>query len=86
MEFVDTATNRALRFSIGRESSSGRHYLAIPVSNALTDYEEYYEIPAALHDGHPGNTPELAEFAARCRQRRNDHLLFLAPGKDRGVG
>ena len=86
MTFVDTATCREHRFSIGRETSSGRHYLSIPVSNRLCDYEEYYEIPQAQHDAYPANVQDLADFARQCRERGNDHLLLVAPGPDRGIG
>jgi hypothetical protein len=86
MKFVDTAINREQRFSIGREAESGLYYLSIPVSNRLCDYEEYYQIPKAVHDAYPGNLAELIEFARQCRGRLNDHLLFLKPGSDRGFG
>lgn len=85
MKFVDTATNREQRFSIGRELESGRYYLSIPVSNRLCDYEEYYETDRAAHDGYPGNLAELAAFASRCRARLCDDLLLVPPGSDRGV-
>ena len=85
MKFIDSAFNQAKRYSIGREAESGRYYLAIPVSNRLADYEEYYEISAELHDGYPGNEALLDAFAEKCRKRMNDSLLFLQPGTDRGV-
>ncbi|HEY1231671.1 MAG TPA: hypothetical protein VGF26_30595 [Ramlibacter sp.] len=85
MKFVDTATDREHRFSIGRELESGRYYLSIPVSNRLCDYEEYYEIGRAAHDGYPGNLAELAAFASRCRSRLCDDRLLVPPGPDRGV-
>ena len=85
MKFVDSAVNKARRYSIGRETESGRCYLSIPVSNRLTDYEEYYEISAELHDGYPENEALLDAFAEKCRKRMNDGLLFLPPGSDRGV-
>jgi hypothetical protein len=84
-KFVDTAVNREHRFSIGRELESGGYYLAIPVSNRLSDYEEYYRIERAAHDGYPGNLAELAAFASRCRARTCDELLLVPPGADRGV-
>ena len=85
MKFVDTATRIEQRFSIGRELESGRYYLSIPVSNRLCDYEEYYEIPKEGHDAYPDNLSNLVKFAQQCRARRNDHLLLLLPGLDRGV-
>lgn len=85
MKFAETATNREQRFSIGRELESGGCYLSIPVSNRLCDYEEYYEIGRAAHDGYPGNVAELAAFASRCRARLCDDVLLVPPGSDRGV-
>jgi len=85
MKFVDTATSVVERFSIGQEAESGRHYLSLPVSNRLCDYEEYYEISQEAHDGYPGNLAGLAAFARQCRERLHDDLRFLAPGADRGV-
>lgn len=85
MRFIDSATCIPERFSIGRETESGRFYLSIPVSNRLCDYEEYYEIEQAAHDGYPANLTELAAFAKRCKARLEDDRLMVAPGTDRGV-
>ena len=85
MKFVDTATNGEHRFSIGRELESGRYYLSFPVLNRLCEYEEYYEIDRAAHDGYPGNLADLAAHASRCRARQCDDLLLIPPGSDRGV-
>ena len=85
MKFIDSAVNKAKRYSIGREAESGRYYLSIPVSNRLVEYDEYYEISAELHDGYPGNQALVDAFAERCRKRMNDGLLFLQPGTDRGI-
>lgn len=84
MKFVDTAVNQQHRFSIGRELDSGRFYLSFPVRNQLCEYEEHYEIPAAMHDAYPRNAEEVLAFVDRCRQRLCDDLLFLKPGSDRG--
>ena len=85
MKFVDTGTCTTERFSIGREAESGRFYLSLPVSNRLCDYEEYYEITQDDHDAYPSNLPHLVAFAAQCRDRRNDALLIVPPGTDRGI-
>jgi hypothetical protein len=85
MRFVDSAVNVAKRFSIGTEVDSGRHYLSIPVSNSLVDYEEHYEISAELHDGYPANEAFLDSFASECREQKHDRLLLQKPGSDRGV-
>jgi hypothetical protein len=86
MKFADTATNREHRFSIGRELESGRYYLSIPVSNRLSDYEEYYDIEQSSHDAYPGNVTELIALADRCRARMCDDRLIIPPGLDRGSG
>lgn len=44
MKFEDTYFSKEDRYSLGIESTSGRHYVSIPVSNGIVDYEEYYEI------------------------------------------
>jgi hypothetical protein len=86
MRFQDTYVNSSERFSVGQELDSGRFYLSIPVSNRLADYEEYYEISRAAHDRYRRDPAELSEFAKKCRSRECDHLLFIQPGSDRGVG
>ncbi|KQV96590.1 hypothetical protein [Pelomonas sp. Root1237] len=84
MKFVDTAINKTERYSIGKEVESGRFYLAIPVSNRLVDYEEYYQIDATAHERYPANSTQLGAFADECRARKHDNLLFIPPGKERG--
>lgn len=86
MRFQDTHVNSVERFSVGQELDSGRFYLSIPVSNRLADYEEYYEISKECHDGFADDPTELSEMAEKCRKRECDHLLFIKPGSDRGVG
>ena len=85
MHFVDTAMNKARRFSIGREISSGRYYLSIPVSNHMVDYEEYYEISQEAHDAYPSNEASLGKFADECRANAHDALLLQRSGNNRGV-
>jgi hypothetical protein len=85
MKFIDTHANNEHRFSVGRETVSGRCYLAIPVANRLVDYEEYYEISSATHDAYPSNLRELVAFADRCRARLCDDRMIVQPGGDRGV-
>ena len=86
MRFRDTHVNSSERFSVGQELDSGRFYLSIPVSNRLADYEEHYEISRECHDRYVRNLAELSEFAKKCRNRECDHLLFIKPGSDRGIG
>ena len=85
MKFVDSHVNKEPRFSLGREVESGRFYLAVPVTNRLADYEEYYELSPAAHDAFPTNLAEILEFLQRCKARMCDELLFIQPGTDRGI-
>ncbi len=32
------------RYGLGVDTDSGKHFLAIPVTNGVADYNEYYEI------------------------------------------
>jgi len=84
-KFTDVLVDRKHRFSIGVEECSGRHYLSIPVSNSLVDYEEYYEIDAASFERYKTDRPAAVQFAEQCRARAVDDRLFMQPGKDRGV-
>jgi len=85
MKFDDLFTSREPRFSLGVEVVSGRHYLAIPVSNRLVDYEEYYAIDLADFERYRRDPASAAPFLGRCRRREADELLILKPGPDRGV-
>lgn len=70
---------------MGVEAGSGVHFLAIPVSNQMIDYMEYYKLSddeyRALHD----DADQAVEFADSCRRRERDDRLFMQPGTDRGV-
>ena len=85
MRFTDTYVSREGRYSLGRESLTGRPFLSIPVSNQLTDYKEYYRLNEAelLSFGVDGRLAK--EFAERCGRREQDDRLFLAPVKLTGI-
>lgn len=85
MKFTDRHVFAQDRFSIGIEESSGKYYLSIPVANPYVEYEEYYEIDAAQFAACPSNLAELRAIATRCRERKNDARLLVAPGRLRGT-
>ncbi len=85
MKFNNLFVSREFFFALGIEEESGRCYLSIPVSNTLSDYEEYYEIDRATLDRYLQDPASAADFLARCRNRELDELLFFKPGSDRGV-
>lgn len=85
MEFVDKYAFREERFSIGRELTTGRCYISIPVSNGIADYEEFYEIEEKLLSECPENMEHLCLLAHLCRRQQNDDRLIIKPGTKRGI-
>lgn len=85
MKFKDVVVDRAERFSVGVEEDSGKHYVSIPVSNGMVDYEEYYEIDQPTFERYRADPDSARELVARCRRRELDHLLIVKPGKNRGT-
>ena len=57
--FKDARIDREGRLSLGRDHSTGTFYLAIPVSNANADYEEYFALDNA----------EFKRLRAACPKR-----------------
>lgn len=85
MEFVDNYVFKEKRFSIGRELTTGKCYLSIPVSNGIVDYEEYYEIEEELLSECPDNMEQLCILASLCRRQKNNDRLIIMPGTKRGI-
>ncbi|MEM5435513.1 hypothetical protein [Paraburkholderia diazotrophica] len=84
MAFKDIVVNKKERYSIGTEDISGGHYVAVPVSNSLVDYDEYYEISKEEFNNYLNDENLALEFVEKCRRREQDNLLFFQPGRDRG--
>lgn len=84
MKFTDVYFNREERFSLGIEESSGNFYASFPVSNGMTDYEEYYEIDRAQLDLFQKDLNAALAFVTKCRNRQLDELLIQKPGDVRG--
>lgn len=85
MKFREMVVNLDLRCSLGFEEETNSYYLAIPVSNSVVDYEEYYRISKDDFDSFSIGDANTALFVEECRKRCHDDLLFFPPGKDRGV-
>lgn len=85
MKFKDVVVSREQRFSVGVEEDSGKHYVSIPVSNGLVDYEEYYEIDQPTFERYRANPETALDFVVRCRKREMDDRLIMKPGKNRGT-
>ncbi len=85
MKFSDVFVSREDRYSIGAELDSGGHYVSIPVSNGVVDYEEYYAISAEQSEEFLADSCAAVEFAEACRLHQHDDLLILKPGTNRGT-
>lgn len=85
MKFETVVTSRENRYSLGVEMDSGLHYVAIPVSNQLVDYVEYYKLSGDEYERFMRDPHQAAEFVESCRDRSQDQRLFMKPGSDRGI-
>jgi hypothetical protein len=85
MNFEDTYYSSEYEYSIGVESTLGRHYASIPVSNGIVDYEEYYELTRDQYLEFLQDPSAAIEFIEACRRRQHDDLLLQRPGNNRGT-
>lgn len=85
MKFQDSYFSREDRYSLGIEIESQMHYVSIPVSNGIVDYEEYYQITAEQYQTFLENRPEVIAFVESCRRRERDEFLIQKPGRNRGT-
>jgi hypothetical protein len=72
------------RFSIGNDLKTGGHYLAIPVSNGVVDYDEQYQISADQYRAFTADLDSALGFVGGCRRREHDNELIYPPGNRRG--
>ena len=85
MKFDDRYFSREGRYSLGVESTSGRYYASIPVSNGVVDYEEYYVITNDQYHAFLEDKGAAIDFVDACRRHENDGLLIEKPGSNRGT-
>ncbi|WP_100461643.1 hypothetical protein [Mycobacteroides abscessus] len=85
MKFEDVYFSKEDRYSMGTETDSGRHYVSMPVSNGLVDYEEYYEIDAEQYKLFLANTSAAVSFIEACRKHEHVDRLIQKPGTNRGT-
>jgi hypothetical protein len=85
MKFDDTFFSREDRYSLGIESTSGRYYASIPVSNGIVDYEEYYQISPEQYRNFLHDKDAAIDFVEACRRHEHDDLLLQRPGSNRGT-
>jgi hypothetical protein len=85
MKFDDSQFSTEHRYSLGVESTTGRHYTSIPVSNGIVDYEEHYEITPEQYQSFLNDSEAAFKFVESCRRRERDDLLIEKPGRNRGT-
>lgn len=85
MKFEDTYFSREGRYSLGVESTSGRNYASIPVSNGVVDYEEYYELTPDQFEEFLADRNAANQFVESSRRHEQDELLIQKPGSNRGT-
>lgn len=85
MKFDNIHFTREGRYSIGVESTSGRYYASIPVSNGIVDYEEYYELTEDQYRDFLSDKDAAIAFITACRKREHEDLLLQKPGSNRGT-
>jgi hypothetical protein len=85
MKFDDVAVNRKERYALGVERNSGRYYIAIPASNGIIDYDEYYEIDKDMFERFRADLDSALPFVERCRNRLEDPRLMYQPSTRRGT-
>ncbi len=80
----DVAMDQVERYAIGIEQNSGRYYLAIPATNGMVDYSEYFEIGADMFERYRADLASALPFVRRCRGRQEDPRLLYQPSIRRG--
>ncbi|MEZ3162020.1 hypothetical protein AB1K54_16005 [Microbacterium sp. BWT-B31] len=85
MKFTPVEFSCEGRYSLGIEQDTGKRYLAIPVTNGLADYEEYYELDLDEYERFLADGEAATAFADECRERKNDERLIRKPGWNRGI-
>ena len=72
------------RFALVVDHESGRSFVAIPVENTTTQYDEYYEVDPSTFEQFTADPTTAHDFVDKAKRRGLDHLLLFAPGTDRG--
>jgi|GEM_PF-1672151 len=72
-------------FALEIDEPTGRYFLAIPVSNHLCDYTEWYELDQSTFEQYCLDLMSALPFVQQCRDHLHDDLLLLKPGRIRGT-
>ena len=82
--YAETHFSHEHRFAIGVDQKAGGHYLAIPVSNGVVDYDELYDLTPEQYKEFSANMASALDFVDGCRRREHDDQLVYPPGDRRG--
>lgn len=82
--FEPTFYSKDHRYSMGRDLKTGGHYLAIPVSNGIVEYNEQYWLTPNQWEDFVGNHSAAQEFVEECRAHQHDDQLIYVPSENRG--
>ncbi|GAB18777.1 hypothetical protein GOEFS_064_00160 [Gordonia effusa NBRC 100432] len=72
-------------YALGTESPTKQFYLAIPVSTASVEYNEYYTLSEGEYRHFMDSREAAITFADECRIREHDDRLIIKPGSNRGA-
>ncbi|WP_328352497.1 TNT antitoxin family protein [Mycobacterium sp. NBC_00419] len=82
--FQETLASAEGRYSLGVDLKTSGHFLSIPVSNRIVEYNEHYALSAEQHERFLDDWQAAVRFADECRARRHDDLLIYQPSDNRG--
>lgn len=82
--YDETHFSASHRFSIGNDLQTGGHFLAVPVSNGVVDYDEQYHLSADQYRVFAADLNLAVEFVEACRRREHGDQLIYPPGTRRG--
>lgn len=67
------------------DTDTGTHFLAIPVTIGVVDYDEYHEISNETFDRYVADPAAALDFAEQCPRREHDELLIVKRDRNRGI-
>nr|WP_133691093.1 MULTISPECIES: hypothetical protein [unclassified Mycolicibacterium] len=73
------------RYFLGVDLKTGGHYLAIPVSNRIVEYNEEYALAAGEYEKFLSDRSAALKFVDECRARRHDDQLIYEQTEKRGT-
>ncbi|BBX06526.1 hypothetical protein [Mycolicibacterium aichiense] len=82
--YEPTYFSKEHRYSMGNDLKTGGHYLAIPVSNGLAEYNEEYFLLPGQYEEFMRDPSAALKFVEACRARQHDEQLIYVQNGKRG--